>query len=102
MSQPPGSADGSRPTTRSGRGGARLRTGTSSGRPTTGRPLTSGGARPTTRGTGAADLQQQHQQQHGHEQQEYLDEWDEEDYESEDDGDVFAFVPRESHERGRG
>lgn len=32
-----------------------------------------------------------------HQQAAYLDDWDEdeEDYESEDDGDVFAFVPRE-------
>ena len=59
------------------------------GRPTTGRPGTRGGtasARPPTQGQGAYAPQQ-------HET--YIqEEWDEEDdYESEDDGDVFAFVP---------
>ncbi|KAN0062883.1 hypothetical protein ACQY0O_004704 [Thecaphora frezii] len=58
------------------------------GRPTTGRPGTRAGTsagRPTTRGAG--------QPVHYYDEQEE-EVWDEdEDYESEDDGDVFAFVP---------
>ncbi|SNX86611.1 probable oligopeptide transporter [Melanopsichium pennsylvanicum] len=52
------------------------------GRPTTGRPTT---GRPPTQGQGAYVP---------HDQVQYIqEEWDEDDYESEDDGDVFAFVP---------
>ena len=58
------------------------------GRPTTGRPGTRGGTaagRPPTQGQGAYPPQQHDQ---------YIqEEWDEEEYESDDDGDVFAFVP---------
>lgn len=58
------------------------------GRPNTGRPGTRGGSahqRPPTQAQGAyAPNQQDH----------YIEEeWDEEEYESDDDGDVFAFVP---------
>lgn len=61
------------------------------GRPTTGRPGTRGGTaagRPPTQAQGA--FTQQHQPQHD---QYIQEEWDEQEYESDDDGDVFAFVP---------
>ncbi|CDR87096.1 probable oligopeptide transporter (fragment) [Sporisorium scitamineum] len=65
----------------------------SSGRPTTGKPTT---GCPGTRG-GAADLRPPTQGQGTHlpqQQDTYIEEeWDEEGYESEDDGDMFAFVP---------
>ncbi|TKY88219.1 hypothetical protein EX895_002929 [Sporisorium graminicola] len=58
------------------------------GRPTTGRPGTRGGTanhRPPTQGQGGYSAAQNDT---------YIEEeWDEEEYESEDDGDVFAFVP---------
>lgn len=58
------------------------------GRPTTGRPGTRGGTasgRPPTQGLGAFPPQQHDTF--------VEEEWDEEEYESDDDGDVFAFVP---------
>ncbi|CEH15016.1 Sexual differentiation process protein ISP4 [Ceraceosorus bombacis] len=78
--------DSDRQGTSSGR-----RAGTSSGRPTTGRPRTArtgtaSGQRPLTRGVGGLNNA-------AGDQDGYLDEWDEDEYESEDDGDVFAFVP---------
>ncbi|PWY99371.1 OPT-domain-containing protein [Testicularia cyperi] len=61
------------------------------GRPMTGRPGTRGGTaagRPPTSGQGAYHQNEQHGNVYIEEE-----EWDEDDYESEDDGDVFAFVP---------
>ncbi|PWN53995.1 putative oligopeptide transporter [Violaceomyces palustris] len=73
-----------KPGTRGGTGSGRPMT---SSRPMTGtaRPGTRAGTsagRPVTRGVGAPQYEE-----------EYMDEWDEDEYESEDDGDVFAFVP---------
>lgn len=76
--------------------GSRAGLGTASGRSRTGRPATSTAGRPTTaagQGSGAGERPMTRGDTAIND--DYIDEWDEEEYESEDDGDVFAFVPRE-------